>query len=113
MTADGTSPDSPQARAAKLLRRPKLWLMPTILSGLLALLLSLLYMGGIVSPQSDLHDLPIALVNSDTGKPLTGQKQNLGTQIAAAITSDTTSDAADWRQLNDRKGHKRLTPQPA
>ncbi|WP_062645731.1 YhgE/Pip domain-containing protein [Streptomyces maremycinicus] len=100
MTADGTTPDPvPQVRAAALLRRPRLWLIPTVLTGLLALLLSLLYMGGIVNPQRDLHDLPIALVNGDTGKPPAGQEQNLGTQAAAAITSDTSSDTTDWRQL--------------
>ncbi|MET7650257.1 DUF3533 domain-containing protein [Streptomyces sp. NPDC005486] len=109
MTADGTTPDSgPQTRAATLLRRPKLWLMPTVLTGLLALLLSLLYMGGVVSPQRDLHDLPIALVNGDTGKPPTGQRQNLGTQIAAAITSDTSSDTADWRQLSRARAQDEL-----
>ncbi|WP_327187004.1 YhgE/Pip domain-containing protein [Streptomyces sp. NBC_01334] len=109
MTADDTTPDTgPQVHAATLLRRPKLWLVPTILTGLLALLLSLLYMGGIVSPQRDLHDLPIALVNSDTGKPPTGQKQNLGTQVAAAVVSDTSSDTADWRQLTRAQAQDEL-----
>ncbi|WP_314225713.1 YhgE/Pip domain-containing protein [Streptomyces zaehneri] len=109
MTADGTTPGTgPQAHAATLLRRPKLWLVPTILTGLLALLLSLLYMGGIVSPQRDLHDLPIALVNSDTGKPPAGQKQNLGTQVAAAVVSDTSSDTADWRQLTRAQAQDEL-----
>ncbi|GAA3837462.1 YhgE/Pip domain-containing protein [Streptomyces coacervatus] len=91
---------SPQARAVTLLGRPKLWLMPTVLTGLLALLLALLYMGGIVNPQGALHHLPIALVNGDTGKPPAGQKQNAGTQIAAAITSDTSNDKAEWRTLS-------------
>ena len=91
---------SPQARAVTLLGRPKLWLMPTVLTGLLAFLLALLYMGGIVNPQGDLHRLPIALVNGDTGKPPAGQKQNAGTQIAAAITSDTSNEKAEWRTLS-------------
>ncbi|MFJ1967967.1 YhgE/Pip domain-containing protein [Streptomyces sp. NPDC087903] len=90
---------TPQARAVVLLRRPKLWLLPTILTGLLALLLSLLYMGGIVNPQRDLHDLPIALVNGDTGSPPAGQKQNLGTQITRAVTADTAGGKAEWRTL--------------
>ncbi|MGW6909080.1 DUF3533 domain-containing protein [Streptomyces sp. NPDC054940] len=109
MTADGPTPDTgPQARAATLLRRPTLWLMPTTLTGLLALLLSLLYMGGIVNPQRDLHDLPIALVNADTGKPLPGQKQNLGTQISAAITADKSSDTAEWRTLTRAQAQDEL-----
>ncbi|MES5823775.1 DUF3533 domain-containing protein [Streptomyces sp. RG80] len=99
---------APQARASALLRRPKLWIVPTVLSGLLALLLSLLYMGGIVNPQGDLKDLPIALVNADTGKPLPGQERNLGTQIAGAIMSDTSSDKADWRRLTRARAQDEL-----
>ncbi|MGW4231711.1 YhgE/Pip domain-containing protein [Streptomyces sp. NPDC004980] len=109
MTADGTTPGTgPQARAGALLRRPKLWLMPTVLTGLLALLLSLLYMGGIVSPQSELHDLPIALVDSDRGEPLPGQKENLGAQITRAIVSDGASGKAEWRTLTRRQAQDEL-----
>lgn len=90
-----------QARATALLGRPRLWLLPTVLTGLLALLLSLLYMGGIVSPNRDLHDLPIGIVNADRGAPLPGQKENLGAQIARAIMTDTSgADKAEWRQLS-------------
>lgn len=90
-----------QARATALLGRPKLWLLPTVLTGLLALLLSLLYMGGIVSPNRDLHDLPIGIVNADRGAPLPGQKENLGAQIVQAITTDTSGgDKAEWRELS-------------
>ena len=98
----------PRARAVTMLGRPKLWLMPTVLTGLLAFLLALLYMGGIVDPQRDLHHLPIALVNADTGKPPAGQKQNAGTQIAAAITSDTAGDKAQWRTLTLAEAKEQL-----
>jgi len=102
------SPTASETRAATLLRRPTLWLLPTVLTGLLALLLSLLYMGGIVNPNRELHDLPIALVNADTGKPLTGQQQNLGTQIVRSIATDTSSDKADWRQLTRAQAQDEL-----
>ncbi|PWI20074.1 ABC transporter [Streptomyces sp. Act143] len=102
------APAAPQARAATLVRHPKLWVLPTILSGLLALLLSLLYMGGIVNPQGDLKNLPIALVNGDTGKPLPGQRQNLGTQIARSILADTSSDKAEWRRLSRAEAQDEL-----
>ncbi|MFJ3829079.1 YhgE/Pip domain-containing protein [Streptomyces sp. NPDC090046] len=90
---------APEVTAMALVRRPQLWLVPTILTGLLALLLSLLYMGGIVNPNADLHGLPIALVNDDKGKPPQGQQQNLGTQITAAIAADPAGGKADWREL--------------
>ncbi|WP_431045648.1 DUF3533 domain-containing protein [Streptomyces sp. P1-3] len=101
-------PAAPQASAATLLRRPKLWLIPTILTGLLAFLLSLLYMGGIVNPHRDLRDLPIALVNDDTGKPPAGQKQNLGAQITAAIAADTAGGKAEWRTLTHGRAEDQL-----
>ncbi|MFI1358503.1 YhgE/Pip domain-containing protein [Streptomyces sp. NPDC020898] len=123
MTADNSTSEPPspagagaQARAIALLGRPKLWLLPTVLTGLLALLLSLLYMGGIVSPNRDLHDLPIGIVNADRGEPLTGQKENLGTQITRAVTtgpSDTSGtsgggDKAEWRQLSLARAQDQL-----
>ncbi|MEU6298034.1 YhgE/Pip domain-containing protein [Streptomyces erythrochromogenes] len=91
---------APEATAAALVRRPQLWLVPTILTGLLALLLSLLYMGGIVNPDAQLRNLPIALVNEDTGKPPPGQPQNLGTQITASIAAAPAGGKAQWRRLS-------------
>ncbi|WP_406452910.1 SNG1 family protein [Streptomyces sp. NBC_01622] len=108
MDDDSGTPAPTGLRATALLGRPKLWLIPTVLTGLLALLLSLLYMGGIVDPNRELHDLPIALVNSDAGKALPGQQQNLGTQIAHSIVTDTSSRAAGWRQLTRAQAQREL-----
>ncbi|MER7736492.1 DUF3533 domain-containing protein [Streptomyces erythrochromogenes] len=91
---------APEATAAALVRRPQLWLVPTILTGLLALLLSLLYMGGIVNPDAQLRNLPIALVNEDTGKPPPGQPQNLGAQITASVAAAPAGGKAQWRRLS-------------
>lgn len=85
--------------AATLIRRPKLWLIPAVLASLVALLLSLLYMGGILDPNGDLHHLPIALVDADSGAPLPGQQQNLGTQVAAAVVAGSPSGRFDWKQV--------------
>ncbi|MEU9420903.1 DUF3533 domain-containing protein [Streptomyces sp. NPDC048272] len=101
-------PAAPQATAATLVRRPRLWLVPTVLTGLLALLLSLLYMGGIVNPNWDLHDLPIALVNDDTGKPPAGQKENLGARVTTAIAADTGGGKAEWRTLTRAQAQDQL-----
>ncbi|OKK21931.1 ABC transporter [Streptomyces sp. CB00455] len=103
-----SAPAAPEVTAAALLRRPRLWLIPTLLTGLLALLLSLLYMGGIVNPQADLRDLPIALVNSDTGPPPAGRSQNLGAQITAAIASDPAGGKAGWRVLSRAQAQEQL-----
>ncbi|MGW7316201.1 YhgE/Pip domain-containing protein [Streptomyces sp. NPDC054854] len=103
-----SEPAAPEATAAALLRRPQLWLIPTILTGLLALLLSLLYMGGIVNPNADLRDLPIALVNDDIGKPPAGQQQNLGAQITAALAADTAGGKTDWRTVTRAQAQDQL-----
>lgn len=95
MTPEPPPPARP-VRAFSLIRHPKLWILPTLLSTVLAFLLSLLYMGGIVSPNKHLHDLPIALVNMDQGKPPAGQRANLGTQVAEAIRK-APGDQAEWR----------------
>lgn len=110
MAADSTPrPDEAPVRAsaAVLLRRPRLWLLPTVLSGLLALLLSLLYMGGIVDPNGDLRDLPIGIVNADQGKPLSGQPTNLGTQIIRSVGA-ATSGKVEWQQLTRAQVQDRL-----
>ncbi|MFJ6381715.1 YhgE/Pip domain-containing protein [Kitasatospora sp. NPDC092039] len=98
-TAD--SQGSPrQARALTLARHPKLWLFPSILCGLLAVLLSLLYMGGIINPSGHLHRLPIALVNEDQGPPPPGQPEPLGARLAAAVVAGTPGSTVDWRRVD-------------
>ncbi|MFF1506713.1 YhgE/Pip domain-containing protein [Streptomyces sp. NPDC058326] len=94
----------PQVRAGALARRPKLWLVPTVLSALVAVGLSLLYMGGILNPTDNLHRLPVALVDEDRGDPLPGQRENLGKQITDSIvTAGSSGTRVDWRRL-DRAG---------
>ncbi|MEU8844094.1 DUF3533 domain-containing protein [Streptomyces roseus] len=97
------------ARASALLRRPKLWAVPMLLTGLLALLLSLLYMGGIVNPNRSLRDLPIGIVNADTGRPLPGQRQNVGTQVTEAVTGSDTSGKVQWRRLTEAQAQDQLS----
>ncbi|MCX5386880.1 YhgE/Pip domain-containing protein [Streptomyces sp. NBC_00083] len=91
-----------------MVRRPRLWLVPTILTGLLALLLSLLYMGGVVHPSQDLRHLPIALVNDDRSAPPPGQRANLGAQITAAIGADDAAGKAQWRALTRAQAQDQL-----
>ncbi|SOB81199.1 YhgE/Pip domain-containing protein [Streptomyces sp. 1331.2] len=100
MATAGSQEAPRQARALSLARRPKLWLFPTVLCGLLAVVLSLLYMGGIVNPTGHLHRLPIALVNADRGAPPPGQPENFGTRLTKAIVAGTPGRTVDWRQVD-------------
>ncbi|MGW0765541.1 YhgE/Pip domain-containing protein [Streptomyces sp. NPDC002676] len=99
----------PPASAGRVLRRWKLWLAPGVLSALIALLLSLLYMGGILTPSGSLHRLPIALVNADTSPPLPGRSTNLGTQISAAIVASTPPERVQWRRLSRAQAQDQLS----
>ncbi|WP_395365653.1 YhgE/Pip domain-containing protein [Streptomyces sp. YH02] len=91
----------PQVRARALVRNPKLWLVPTVLSALVAVGLSLLYMGGILNPNDNLHRLPVALVDEDRGTPLPGQRETLGKQITDRVAAaGSSTSGVDWRRLD-------------
>jgi YhgE/Pip-like protein len=96
------------ARATTLVCRPKLWLFPSVLATLVALFLALLYMGGILNPNGNLHHLPIALVDADTGAPPPGQQQNLGTQVAQAVVAGSSSSAVQWKRVSPSEAQDML-----
>ncbi|MEU3050952.1 DUF3533 domain-containing protein [Streptomyces sp. NPDC006984] len=99
---------APPSRPGALLRQPRLWLVPTVLSALVVLVLSLLYMGGILSPTDNLDRLPIALVDEDRGEPLPGQDQTLGEQITSAVVSSRPGGDVDWRELDRAEAEDQL-----
>ncbi|MFF1874715.1 DUF3533 domain-containing protein [Kitasatospora herbaricolor] len=95
--------------AWQVLRNPKVWALPTIIVGAVALLLSLLYMGGIVNPRADLHRLPIGLVNSDQGAQLGGQQENLGARITAGVlAAPDPNHQVSWRPLDKAAATEQL-----
>ncbi|MFF8506861.1 YhgE/Pip domain-containing protein [Streptomyces sp. NPDC015492] len=99
----------PQVRARTLVRNPRLWLVPTVLSALVAVGLSLLYMGGILNPNDNLYRLPIALVDEDRGAPLPGQRGTLGKQVTDSIAADRPSATdIDWQRLDLAGARKAL-----
>lgn len=99
----------PQVRAGRLLRNARLWLVPAVLSALVALLLSLLYTGGILNPSENLRHLPVALVDEDRGDPLPGQRENLGQQISDAIVSASRGkDSVEWHLLGREEAQEAL-----
>lgn len=109
VSAMSSRPPSPQASAGPLLRRWRLWLIPSILSAVVAFGVSMLYMGGILNPNGNLHQLPIALVDADNGRPAPGQQQNLGAQLTSAIVSaPATRKQVQWRQVDLAEAKRQL-----
>ncbi|MEU3465705.1 DUF3533 domain-containing protein [Streptomyces sp. NPDC006733] len=80
---------------------PRIWVFPATIIGLVALLLSLVYMGGILNPGGNLRHMPIGLVNADRGAVVAGQRTNLGTQVTDGIAaSGASQQQASWRRLD-------------
>ncbi|MEU9014346.1 DUF3533 domain-containing protein [Streptomyces sp. NPDC048479] len=91
----------PGTTVGQVLRNPKIWVLPTVIVGVLSLLLSLIYLGGILNPRSDLHRMPIGMVNADRGATVMEQRVNLGARITAGIkTSPDPRDQVSWRVLD-------------
>jgi YhgE/Pip-like protein len=85
-------------RAVHVLRDPRTWGLPTGVVVVVALALSVLYMGGILNPQADLKNLPVALVSSDEGANVGGTQTNAGDRVVEAVRA-TGDGAIDWRVM--------------
>src|SRR5215211_646507 len=90
-------------RALGVLASPRVWLMIVGVTAVLALIYYA-YLAAVASPEENLKDLPIALVNEDEGGELGGNEVNLGDRIVEKVT-DPDSPAADtveWARPGDR-----------
>jgi YhgE/Pip-like protein len=98
----------PLTRATVLVRHGKIWLVPTVVCALVALFLSLLYVGGVVNPDGHLRNLPIALVDLDKGPALPGQNAPLGAGVSRAVVASTPAGTVQWRQLSQAQMQDQL-----
>lgn len=80
-------PTRPGLRASQLLRVRMIWITPIVVAGVLVFLMTLFYVGSVVSPVSHLSGLPVELVNEDGGVTVEGQHVNAGKEIASALQS--------------------------
>ncbi|MEU9128712.1 DUF3533 domain-containing protein [Kitasatospora sp. NPDC048540] len=95
--------------ARQVLGNPRVWILPTVLVGVVSFLLSMLYMGGILNPRTDLDRLPVALVNLDRGGAVNGHQENLGAQITAGIAATAATDhRTDWQVLSAEEARDRM-----
>ncbi|MFF0431549.1 DUF3533 domain-containing protein [Streptomyces sp. NPDC004327] len=89
--------------ARGLLRRRGVWLPSAVILGLLSFVLSLLYLGANNDPVGSTKDLPIALVNTDRGTEVAGERIDMGARITARITgSADLKEKVDWKQVDRR-----------
>lgn len=82
----------------RVLRARGLWIVNGVVTGVLALLFAVLYIGANVDPVGHLHKLPVGLVNADKGANVGGEHVNLGARTIESITkSNAGGDAIDWK----------------
>lgn len=83
----------------RVLASPRVWGPVLGVVAVLALVFYA-YLGAVVSPEENLEDLPIALVNEDRGGELAGKGVNLGDSVVEKITAPGSPAAGtvDWIQ---------------
>lgn len=99
----------PHPTPPSVLRRPQLWIGTGLIAAVVSMLFALLYVGGNVNPKGNLRDLPVALVNSDTGAEINGRHVNLGEQVVSGIQKAAKGEKSiDWQVVSREEADKRL-----
>ena len=89
--------------ALRVLASPRIWLPVIGVSAVLALVY-VAYLAPVVSPEENLNDLPIALVNEDEGAELAGEKTNFGDRLVENATGPDSPAAGtvEWARPGSR-----------
>ncbi|MEU1102721.1 DUF3533 domain-containing protein [Streptomyces tibetensis] len=89
----------------RVLRARPLWIANGVITGVLALLFAVFYVGANVDPAGHMTKLPVGLVNADEG---VGQA-NLGARITESIEKSTESeDKIDWKVMDEKEVKEEL-----
>ncbi|MCT9138184.1 SNG1 family protein [Streptomyces violarus] len=88
----------------RVLRAKPLWIANGVITGVLALLFAVFYVGANIAPADHLTKLPVGLVNADKGAAAGGKQVNLGAQITESIKKSTASgDKIDWKVMDEKE----------
>lgn len=101
--------DEPAPTLAVATRRTRFWLIPIAVVAALMSLLAVSYMGGILDPKKNLHDFPIALVNSDEGDVTSTGPANYGNQIADGLRSGIDPQKVELREMGIAEMQRQLS----
>lgn len=87
----------------KVLASPRVW-GPVFGVVVVLALIFYAYLAAVVSPEENLKDLPIALVNEDRGGDLAGKDVNLGDRIVERVTGPDSPAAGTvaWARPDTR-----------
>ncbi|MFF0190226.1 DUF3533 domain-containing protein [Streptomyces sp. NPDC005244] len=93
----------------RVLRARPLWIASGVITGVLALLFAVLYVGANIDPAGHMKNLPVGLVNADKGAAVGGKQVNLGAQITDSISKSTAGgDKVDWKVMDEREVKEEL-----
>ncbi|MFI6376248.1 DUF3533 domain-containing protein [Streptomyces sp. NPDC050546] len=88
----------------RVLRARPLWMASGVITGVLAILFGIFYVGPNIDPAGHTKNLPVGLVNSDKGASVGGKQVNLGAQITGSIKTSTASGGKiDWRVMDEKE----------
>jgi YhgE/Pip-like protein len=93
----------------RILRAKPLWIANGVITGVLAVLFTVFYVGANIDPVDHMKNLPVGLVNTDKGSAVGGKPVNLGAQISASIKKSTVSgDKIDWKVMDEKEMKEEL-----
>ena len=94
--------------ADRLLRVPKVWILPLVLSSVVVFLMTLIYFGSVVDPTAHLSGLPVLIVDQDHAVRVSGQEVDFGKEITDGLTESRTVTSrlslttVTWPQAEER-----------
>ena len=90
-------------QALRVIASLRVWLIIAGVAAVLALIY-FAYLAAVASPEENLKDLPIALVNEDEGGKLGGQEVNLGGRVVENVTDPDSpvAETVEWTRLGGR-----------
>ncbi|MDX3457673.1 SNG1 family protein [Streptomyces sp. ME02-8801-2C] len=93
----------------RVLRARPLWIASGVITGVLAILFGIFYVGPNVDPVGHTKNLPVGLVNSDKGADVGGKQVNLGAQITGSIKTSTAGGGKiDWKVMDEKEVKEEL-----
>ncbi|MEV0220082.1 DUF3533 domain-containing protein [Streptomyces sp. NPDC050704] len=93
----------------RVLRAKPLWIANGVITGVLALLFTVFYVGANIDPVDHMEKLPVGLVNADKGAAVGGAQVNLGAQITESIRKSTAGGGGiDWKVMGEKEVKEEL-----
>jgi len=96
-------------RPPHVLRSARLWIGSGLLVAILSSVFATLYVGGNLDPVGHLKNLPVALVNEDSGAVVDGRAVNFGEHVVAGIQRSEQADhSIAWQDVSASKARTLL-----